>query len=377
MPAGGRRLDGQGAIALPGLVDAHAHLDALPGAQGGPAVPRDDVVAAAGRQTLASGVTLVRAHLSGLTDGPPLAAASADPCTPLPRVVLGGPGLTGGAPDLNARLMRGIRNAADASAKVAEVAASGATWIAVHRLDAMSAEERRAIAGEARRRGLRVMASGDDLAELRAALALGVDTIEYLNRTDLPAYPDDVLAALRAVSRPLTVVAPIGYYTQYHAYRARPAEVRRPDLTLFYPPAAIAPVVDALEQQLRTAAPSPIDVSFPTLAAKFRQLRATGVAMALGSDSGSTAQFHIDAIWQEMRTWRELGVPADDVVRAGSIIAARAIGDPSRGRLDAGGPADLVLYRGDLTKTPFDRRHVHTVIKGGVVFVRDGKWVGP
>jgi imidazolonepropionase-like amidohydrolase len=375
--AGARVVDGVGAQLLPGLVDAHAHLDALPGAPGGPTIAPEDVVAAAGRQTLASGVTTVRVHLSGLSDGAATAARGADPCAPAPRAHVGGPGITGGAPDLDARLMRGVRGVDDGVAKVAAVAAAGATWIAMHRLDLLAPAERAAILAAARQRGLKVMAAGDEFAEVRAALAAGVDSIEYLNRTAAAGYPNDVLVELRRQRDRLTVVAPIGYYVQYHAYRTAAADARRPALVSFYPPAAIAPVIDALAQHLRDAPQSPPDRAAASLTGKFQQLRSTGVAMALGSDSGSPAQFHIDAIWQEMRTWYALGARPDDILRAGTVIPARLLGDPSVGRVEVGDPADVLLYRGDVAGGQFDRRHLDTVIKGGVIFVRAGQWVGP
>jgi imidazolonepropionase-like amidohydrolase len=375
--AGARVIDAGGAVMLPGLVDAHAHLDALPGAPGGPAVSRDEIVEAASRQTLASGVTTVRLHLSGLADTAAMAARGADSCTPAPRAIVGGPGLTGGAPDLDARLMRGVRGVDDGVAKVAAVHAAGATWIALHRLDLLAPGEQAAVVGAARQRGLRVMAAGDDFAELRAALAAGVDSIEYLNRTDAARYPDDALESLRRGRTRLTVVAPIGYYLQYHAYRTAAADVRRPALVSFYAPAAIGPVIEALAQHLRNAPPSAIDRAAATLGRKFQQVRSTGVPMALGSDSGSPAQFHVEAIWQEMRAWHALGARPDDILRAGTVVAARLLGDPRIGRLEPGDPADLLLYRGDVASGQFDRRHLDTVIKGGVIFVRGGRWVGP
>jgi hypothetical protein len=36
-----------------------------------------------------------------------------------------------------------------------------------------------------------------------------------------------------------------------------------------------------------------------------------------------------------------------------------------------------VLYRGDVSQGEFEAKRVTHVAKGGVLYVQDGKWVGP
>jgi imidazolonepropionase-like amidohydrolase len=51
--------------------------------------------------------------------------------------------------------------------------------------------------------------------------------------------------------------------------------------------------------------------------------------------------------------------------------------DDSVGGVRAGSRADFVLYRGDVSQGEFEAKRVTHVAKGGVLYVQDGKWVGP
>ena len=108
-----------------------------------------------------------------------------------------------------------------------------------------------------------------------------------------------------------------------------------------------------------------------------QELVRTGFRMVLGSDSGSNGQFHADAIWHEMRAWRDLGVPPREIVRAGTALPAAMLGNGAIGRIAPGARADIVIYRGRLEAGDMDVRSVTHVLKGGIVFVRDGQWLGP
>lgn len=316
-PASARVIDAEGAIVLPGLIDSHAHLDVWPGP-----MPRDamQVLSTLGRQTLSSGVTTVRMHLSGLDDGPPFKRQAADDCSPAPRVVLGGLGLEGGAPDLAVRLMRGVSGSEDARRKVRDVAASGADWLAIHDADRFSKLELEAIAAEAQVRAIKLMAAD--------------------------------------------------------GYRRNPAAVVNPIHTRFIDPKLADGLLSALQRQLREGDGGAIEASFQTLGPKFRQLRAAGLTLLLGTDSGSPGQFHSDAIWHEMRAWRDLGVPVDKIIEAGTVLPSRMLERSDIGQIREGARADLLIYGGNLRET-LDVGRIRDVIKGGVVFVRDGRWIGP
>ena len=114
-----------------------------------------------------------------------------------------------------------------------------------------------------------------------------------------------------------------------------------------------------------------------TLDRKLRDLIDTGIPVAMGTDAGSPAQLHAGAIWREMDTWRSYGIAHQVAVRAATSIPAAILREPDVGHLRRGARADFVLYRGLITEGTFDASRVRTVGKGGVLFVHEGKWVGP
>jgi imidazolonepropionase-like amidohydrolase len=117
--------------------------------------------------------------------------------------------------------------------------------------------------------------------------------------------------------------------------------------------------------------------AFPTVARKFIQLRASGIPLAMATDSGSPAHFHRDAIWWELRAWRDHGASVNEALTAATTTGARALHDDAIGRIRLGGRADFVLYRGNLQEGDLDSSRIVTVAKGGVLYVSKGEWVGP
>ncbi|MDX1396225.1 MAG: amidohydrolase family protein [Gemmatimonadota bacterium] len=372
-PADARAIDAGGATLLPGLIDSHTHLDVWPGP-----LPDDieDVPGPelAALQTLASGVTTVRNHLSDMSVVPELARRSADDCMPTPRVIAGARGMLGGRPELDGRLMWGARDEADARAKVRQAAGLGDEWIPLHGLAAFRPEVLDAIVGESRALGLHILAEGTAIDAVWRALEIGARSIDYLDQTEAERYPADLIEAW--VRRPRTVysVPPIGYYTRVVAYAADPSAVRRPERIRWLPAGFGEALLDAQEAHFRELRANGLPPFFDGIPAKFAQLRAAGVPMVVGSDSGSGGQFHADAIWVELRAWRDLGVPVDEALRSATEIPADMLVRPEAGRIAAGARADLVLYTGDLAAGELGLEYVHTVIKGGVIHVANGEW---
>jgi imidazolonepropionase-like amidohydrolase len=378
-PAGARIIDGRGHTLVPGLIDAHAHFFEM----GGPPPlqvalqPRRHAFPINGRQLLSSGVTSVRTHLFDLEDGPAFKREADDDCHPAPRVHLAGPGFFGGNPGLARQQVWGVKGLADIRDKVARVRAAGAEWIAVHDLTRFEAGELDALVDEARGAGLRIMAAGDRPAEVARALDVGVDSLEYIDRTPAPRYSEELLARIKQRGD-VYLVPPIGYYHRYRAFRTDPRLADDPSLTEFMPRDMAAQVLAALREKLRSPPPSWEEpASFDSLPVKFRQLVDAGLPVVVGSDCGSPTQFHIDAIWWELETWRRLGVPAADAVRAATARAAALLRAPDVGRLEPGARGDFVLVHGNLADGGLHLGRVRAVAKGGVLFVKDGRWVGP
>ncbi|WP_428407494.1 amidohydrolase family protein [Hyphococcus sp.] len=374
-----RVIDGARAFALPGLIDSHTHFDALPAAKHRQANlnVQTEIFPVTMRQTLASGVTTARTHLAALADMPLMAALNDDDCFPSPRLVLSGPGLLGGAPRVNARLMRGIAGPEDATSKVQELAEHGAAWLALHGIESFSSEELESVFTAAEKNNIDVMADTDSFESLSAALKWPVLSGEYINRSPAAAYPPEILEAVSAKDD-FYLTPPLGYYLRSVAL----AE----DETASFDPALLEFTPDELAVEMKASFREAFDKddyiasaveAVPTFKEKFKALRAAGAKPVIGSDSGSLGQFHLDAVWKEMAAWRDMGEMPNDVLAGATTTPAEMLGRDDIGVLETGARGDVVLYNGGLNAGEFDRMHVVAVIKGGVVYVADGRWVGP
>jgi len=370
-----RVIDGTGHTLLPGLVDAHLHFSipgGLPPAAGGGA--RTDTDAITGRQLLRSGVTSGRLHLASLEDAARLEARSADACAPLPRLQVGGPGLSG-AVERDSPAYQRAATREDAVAKVARARAAGIDWIAIHDADRYNAGVLEALVDAARAAGIRLMAAGSTPAEIGAALSANPDTLDYVDRTNQP-YSEAMLAAIRQHAGLVLVPTPgVPYRTV--AYADDPARLEEAANFEFLSDADRAFVLANARQALAGRDAERSRQIMPLLPGKFRQLRALGLPMAVGTDAGSPLHFQAGAIWWELEAWRAMGVSHRDALIAATEGSAGVLHASDAGRLAVGSRADFVLYRGNAEDGRFEQARVLAVGKSGVLYVADGRWVGP
>lgn len=378
-PADAKVIDAGGDTLLPGLIDAHVHL--VMGTRLPADFPPDTVASATAKQLLRSGVTSGRIHLWDLPNAVKMKRDSAADVFPAPRLVVGGPALFGGQPDWNSPTgnVWGVKSPDDGVEKVRRLHAAGADWIALHSLGRFQTGEAEAIVSEARRLGLHLMVGGDNLAEIERGLEIGADSLEYQDRSEATAYPENLVKRLQAAKDRITLVPCLGFPYHFAAYRQGALRLDDPRLTEFLPPAAATFVAGAIaEDRTREIKWAPNDGTVPpAVASKFRQLHAAGLALATGTDCGSPMHFHADSIWWELETLRRLGLPPDECLRAATIIPARLLRQPDIGHLGPGARADFVLYRGRPDEGAFDVERVRAVGKGGVLYVEDGRWIAP
>src|SRR5207302_2855389 len=105
----------------------------------------------------------------------------------------------------------------------------------------------------------------------------------------------------------------------------------------------------------------------PTLAAKFRQLRDTGVTLLVGTDSGIPGNFHTDSTWRELATWVRLGMtPMQAIAGATRWPAAWLKKENDIGTIAPGRYADIIAVRGDVLTSIELLQRVDVVVKNGV-----------
>ncbi len=374
IPAGIERIDANGMTVMPGLIDMHVHLHIL--GHGDyrrwhelyEARTRDVIMPIAARQLLMAGVTSARDMGARLTDIMDVKRRIASGAIPGPRLFVSGP-FVQHAPyeDYEKDLRWGVEGAADARSKVQQLVDAGVDFIKLIDQDQMTEEEVRAVVETAHRNGKPVVAHAHRMNEIRVGLSAGVDGFEHTGLGTAPGYAEDVLQILRERNSAIywtPTISPL--YTLYESGTVFPERLDDPAWREFM----TAEMSNEIRSSLSSIAHLPYYALFPSriprLPQKFAQLRETGVRMLIGTDAGIPSMFHSDATWREMVKFRELGVPAMEVLQSATLWPARFLkAEDSIGVLAAGRYADIILVRGDPLTDMTVMRDVRTVIKGG------------
>jgi hypothetical protein len=223
------------------------------------------------------------------------------------------------------------------------------------------------------------MGGADRAVEMEAILARGggVDTLDISSLDD---YSEGLLRRLadRHQDQPgITVVPTIGYHYRVHAFDRDPRLLETPAHFDFLNPAEKAYVLSSAKQALeKDGFIVKSRREYPGIGTRFRKLLDSGAPLAMGTDVGSAAHFHGGAIWWELSAWRAFGATSRLALTAATATAARVLRDERAGGLKEGAYADFVLYTGDVEQGRFALERVRAVGKDGVLFVRDGRWVG-
>ncbi|MDX2170901.1 MAG: hypothetical protein SF182_27785 [Deltaproteobacteria bacterium] len=352
-----------GRYALPGLIDMQvrrlpspAHLRRL-----------------FGIYWLNAGVTTVR--VLGSVDLPPpaLREALATDVSPWPRVLACGRMLTGAAP--GCRLGERV-DASSAAGVVDALDAAGADCLAIHR--SLPAEALPAVRAAATAHGLPL--TGDLPAGVAPADA-GVRDIDAL--TLLPPLPPGHTAAdwLRAwaaqpADAPSQLAHALPTTTTVISAAARWnlfAALDQPGLEQL-PFVALLPRSERERRWRReVAAVGPLGAdaragAVTAMLAALSQLHAAGVPLALGSGAPSPGLAPGAGVWIELQTLAALLGP-EAAWAAATRAAGEALGVPQLGVLEAGAPADVLLFRDDPSRDLAALNTLVAVISQGRLFL--------
>jgi imidazolonepropionase-like amidohydrolase len=261
---------------------------------------------------------------------------------------------------------------ADARAKVKRLADAGVDVIKLIDQDQMTTEEIRAIVDEAHARKLPVVAHAHRPEEIRRGLAVGVDDFEHTGLQTAPAYPDDVMQALRertaqGAKGPLYWTPTIDVLTNYTTRRDDDEYL---DDTHWY-----QYVPDSIARDIRKSLRGLDTLSYyrfvadrgPTLQRKFQQLRESGARLLIGTDAGVPGNFHGYATPEEMVTWvRRYGMDPMETIRAATFWPSVAMGVSDRvGTVTPGKTADIIAVRGNPLTSIETLRSVQLVMQRG------------
>jgi imidazolonepropionase-like amidohydrolase len=315
IPAGTPVTDLGDATLLPGLIDVHVHL-LLGGA------PRANAAA-----TLNAGFTTVQ-DLGALGyDNVRLRDSIAAGATPGPRIVASGPwlGVTGGICDFNGigvhnrdELLARIRTDAENKADLIKLCITGWPQAGYAFPDSVELDpaDVSGVVAESRQAGRRVVAHAIGRAGAAAAVRGGVAGLAH------SAYVDDATISLMRERNIWMASTLVSFAAVDSTARA------------------------ALRERVQVALRS-------------------GVPIVLGTDAGVVPH---GSNAREFRALVRLGMKPIDAIRAGTVVAAQALGiGDSLGSLTAGKIADLVAVTGDPLSDISAMERVVLVVKDGRV----------
>lgn len=378
----------EGRDVLPGLWEAHAHL-MLTGHADYPhwqrAYPErfaSEIMPASAAQLLMAGVTSVRDLGAPLAASQSLKRRVASGQLPGPRLFMSGPFLQAEVDAWQSGYRWAVTNVRQAKAAVRRLHESDMDIVKLIDQDKMSLAVAQAVVDEAHALGMKVIAHSHRPNEIRVGLKIGVDNFEHTGLTTAPEYPPDVMAALkertatgRIAGGPLFWTPTVEGLWNFDRTVANPEKLDDPCWQRGLAPDTIADIRESISAPGQLGYTRLTPLRKPTLKRKIAQLREAGVVFLVGTDSGIPMKFHCQSTWNELDVMvRVMGLPVMDVIRSAVYWPAVMMDvEASLGTISAGKHADIIAVRGDVLEYINLLQQVDFVMKGGVIYKRDGQ----
>lgn len=380
VPAGAKVLDASGMTVMPGLIDAHVHLDTIGHTdyQYWHQTYRSriqEIYAISARQMLLYGVTTA-VDLVGYADDLVAFRKKLETGEVIgPRMKYSMGFITNLPDDYIKSWHRGYQTT---NARTAEEARAAAQKIIAYGPDVLKAytglngEQVKIIAEEAHKKGLWVTGHAEGSENAIARIEAGQDAIEHLGGFSYgPNVPNEVI---RAMLKHRTVVVPTLVTTMAQIDAVEWPEFwtdnQRAKSTT--PPQIWADIRRSLDHPARVLTNFGGSVRWKSAEdskAIFRQLRAAGVPLLVGTDASTPINFKTDAVWREMDLMTQYGMPPMEVIAAATrrnaayIKMGTQLGTITRGKL-----ADIIVIDGNPLVSMRDLRNVAAVVKDGKIY---------
>ena len=370
-------IDISGRTILPGLIDAHVHVDLIGHGDYdryykflGGMERLDEVMPIAAKQMLRAGVT------SAIDLGTPfqiLELRKKIDAGDIPgsRLTVSGPWITRvyleGVPDDYQVIISSPREAAQATRDLIKRGSDVIkTWVG------MTEADYKAVVTEAHKAGVKVHAHLYDPDAMWAAINAGVDVFQHVGSARNPRYDDALINEIAHKNIPIV-------QTISHRIWVYPATVAFPE-RLYDPvhkedmPADIyAEMIDSFKDFHRLSYFHHIGRETRNARANADQFVKSGGVIGVGTDAASPLNFHTEAMWREMAALVEIGMTPIEVISAATKTNAEILGKAKElGTIEPGKLADMIIVDGDPLSDIDAFKDVDIVMKGGDVW-----YVGP
>lgn len=375
-------IDVGGKTIMPGLIDAHIHLDLIGhGEYAGyykflEGTERlHEAFPIAAKQMLRAGVT------TGLDLGSPFHILDfrervSRGEVPGPRLLISGPWITrvelAGVPDEYEVI---IKNTEEAVSAVRSLIQAGSdvikTW------EGLTLQDYRAIVTEAHAAGIKVHAHLYSPIDIRNAIDSGVDVFQHVGSAKTPPYEESLVSEIAHKNIPIVQTVSHRIWV-YPATVSFPSRLRNP----IYKDDMPRDFYDEFQRSFKNFHQLPYfneigrEIRNSNLSAS--QFIESGAYIGVGTDAASPLNMHNEAMWREMSALVELGMSPIQVISAATKTNAEIIGQfDNLGTLEVGKFADIVLVDGDPLRNIENLANIEIVIKDGVIWYSEKAAFGP
>lgn len=373
IPASATRIDIGGRTLMPGLIDAHVHVDLI----GHGDYDRyyeflrgterlGEVMPIAAKQMLRAGVT------SAIDLGTPFQILELREQIrrgeiPGPRLTVSGPWITrvylDGVPDEYQLLIDSPREAA---ARARELIDKGAdvikTWVG------LTEDDYRAVVEVAHARGVKVHAHLYKPEAIRAALNADVDVFQHVGSARNPPYDEELMS--RIAHKGVPVVQTISHRIWvYPATVEFPERLHDPIHARDMPADIYAEFMDSFKNFHRLSYFHDIGIETRNAERSASQFIEAGAYMGVGTDAASPLNMHADAMYYEMKALVESGMTPVQVISAATKTNAEILGRfDELGTVEPGKLADLIVVDGNPLADIDALSDVDIVVKDGAIW---------